>query len=180
MTTKTQDAPAIKGPVTQEWTHRLTFMQQTVLLTAIRGPDGTPKYGPTKMLLRWYRRCLLVSSLDGCVLDNPYDLRGGSFMGPSLLGPAQTAWFAGMDQVVSDYLRELDGLPHHFQMHFMHAAQIMGYKHTSAHHAIWWLAVYNRLVKDFHLLPESEEALDFRLGDSRDQWLSTADPATSA
>ena len=44
--------------VLQPWVSGLTFMQQTVLLTAIRGPDGVPKYGPTKMLLRWFRRCI--------------------------------------------------------------------------------------------------------------------------
>ena len=36
----------IKGPVTQSWCHAITFMQQTVLLTAVRGPDGIAKYHP--------------------------------------------------------------------------------------------------------------------------------------
>lgn len=68
----------MNNSVTQPWTHGLTFMQQTVLLTAVRGPDGSPKYGPTKMLLRWYRRCTLLSSLDGGrVLEDPFDRNGG-------------------------------------------------------------------------------------------------------
>ena len=36
--------------VTQFWVHELTFMQQSVLLTAIRGPDGLPKDHISKTL----------------------------------------------------------------------------------------------------------------------------------
>jgi hypothetical protein len=74
----------MKRSVLQDWVQGLTMMQQTVLLTAIRGPDGTPKYGSVKMLLRWFRRCVLLSAIDGKVLDNPCDSNGGSFTGPSL------------------------------------------------------------------------------------------------
>src|SRR6185295_18556768 len=116
--------------VTQEWTHELPMMQQTVLLTAIRGPDGLPKYGGVKMLLRWYRRCVLLSAMDGKVLSNPYDNNGGSFTGPSFV-PRPTMphpslyfnWESRMDAVVGEYLREIDAIPHHFQMHFIHAAE---------------------------------------------------------
>ncbi len=73
----------IKGPVTQPWVHALPFMQQTVLLTAVRGPDGIAKYHPSKFLLRWFRRCMLLSAMDGKALTNPYDNNGGSFTGPS-------------------------------------------------------------------------------------------------
>lgn len=204
--------------VLQNWVHELTFMQQTVLLTAVRGPDNVAKYGPTKWLLRWYRRCILRSSLDGgMVLDNPWDAeRGGSFMGPSLIrheyrqsikessrrtgdiyytgvngGYERDTWQAAMDDHVSDYLRDVDALPHHFQMHFMHAAEIIGYKHPGFEEKDladftlwdvtvrnWWRAVYERLVHDMHVHPETEEELDRRLGDSREQWLERADPAT--
>jgi len=44
-------------------------MQQSVLLTAVRGPDGLPKYHSSKYLLRWYRRCILLSAMDGRVLE---------------------------------------------------------------------------------------------------------------
>lgn len=169
--------------VLQDWVQTLTFMQQTVLLTAVRGPDGSPKYGPTKMLLRWYRRCILVSSLDGMTLENPYDGRGGSFMGPSYKLPidpiyAGHDWRDELDRIVGEYLRELDALPHHFQLHFMHAAEIVGYKHPDELIRNWWHKVYRRLVHDMHLWPESEDQLDRRLGDSREQWLARNDPAT--
>lgn len=167
--------------VTQEWVQRLTMMQQTVLLTAIRGPDGLPKYGGVKMLLRWYRRCVLLSAIDGRVLDNPIDSNGGSFTGPSLEGDDDLdPWGDRMMVHVNAYRRELDAIPHHFQMHFMHAVEIVGYKHHDEQIAMWWRQLYLRLVNDLHLHPETEEELDNRLGDTRAGWLKRADPATAA
>ena len=170
--------------VTQTWTHEISMMQQSVLLAAIRGPDGTPKYGPCKMMLRWFRRCVLLSAIDGKVLDDPISPNGGSFTGPSTnsfirLTPA-VPWEVDMNIVVDDYLRELDALPHHFQLHFLHAIEILGYKHPDDRIRGWWNRAYQRLVKDMHLHPETMEELDFRLGDNREQWLATADHATRA
>lgn len=154
------------------------MMQQTVLLTAIRGPDGLPKYGCVKMLLRWFRRCTLLSAMDGKVLDNPYDGHGGSFTGPSL--PTWSKyWESEMDAIVSEYLQSLDAIPHHFHLHFMHAAEIVGYKHPDGRIRQWWHGTYLRLVHDMHLQPEPESNMDERLGDDREQWLKHADPATS-
>lgn len=169
--------------VTQEWTHDLPMMQQTVLLTAIRGPDGIAKYGGgVKMLLRWYRRCILLSALDGKVLDDPLEPNGGSFTGPSLdpkmHGDSIDDWDDLMLIHVNDYLRQVDALPHHFQMHFMHGIEIIGYKHPEHRISMFWRQVYLRLVNDFHLHPETEAELDDRLGDTRSGWLKRADPAT--
>lgn len=164
--------------VTQEWTHSIPMMQQTVLLTAIRGPDGLPKYGGVKMLLRWYRRCVLISATDGRVIDNPYDENGGSFTGPSV--SKDVLWEPRMDEVVDSYLRELDAIPHHFQLHLLHAAEIVGYKHSDARIRNWWERLYRRLVNDMHLHPETEDEMDSRLGDSRSGWLARADRATVA
>ena len=84
-----------------------------------------------------------------------------------------------MDRIVDDYLRELDALPHHFQMHFMHAAEILGYKHPDTETREWWSKVYLRLVNDKHVHPETEEEMDSRRGDDRSGWLKRADPATT-
>lgn len=72
-----------RGSVLQDWVQGLPMMQQTVLLTAVRGPDGLPKYHATKWVLRWYRRCILLSAMDGRVLADPVEPNGGSFTGPS-------------------------------------------------------------------------------------------------
>lgn len=168
------------GPVTQEWTHEISMMQQSMLLAAIRGPDGQPKYGGgAKMLLRWYRRCVLLSAMDGKVIDNPIDENGGSFTGPSLKGHDDLEpWAERMQQHVHDYLRQVDMLPRHYQLHFMHAVEILGYKHPGAVIRHFWHRVYLRLVHDMHVWPETEQQLDDRLGDSRSGWLKRADPAT--
>lgn len=164
-------------PVTQEWTWELPMMQQTVLLTAVRGPDGLPKYGCVKMLLRWFRRCTLLSAMDGRVLDNPHDNNGGSFTGPSI--PHKTDWWESeLDAIVDEYLRTLDAIPHHFQLHFMHAAEIVGYKHPNERVRRWWYALYVRLVNDMHVHPETVDELNERLGDNRSGWLKRADAAT--
>ena len=175
-----------KPPVSvmQEWTWDLSFMQQTVLLTAIRGPDNTPKYGPVKMLMRWYRRCVLVSSLEGGIIDNPYKpLVGGSFMGPSYdpkdyIGTGMNTWQEVMGDIVSQYLREVDALPHHFHLHLMHAFEIVGYKHPNDPIRDWFRNTYFRFVHDMHLWPEQIGEMEKRLSDDRSKWLERNDPAT--
>lgn len=179
--------------VTQEWTHDLSMMQQSVLIAAVRGPDTLTKYHPAKYLLRWFRRCVLLSAMDGRVLADPIEPNGGSFTGPSVEQWAGEKWIAvggersygarltvaeALDDIVTEYLKRLDETPHHYQLHFMHAVEILGYKHPNIEVRIWWHSVYERLVLDMHLRPETEEELDFRLGDSREQWLAVADPAT--
>jgi hypothetical protein len=205
--------------VVQNWVSRIPLMQQTVLLTAIRGPDGSPKYGPTKMLVRWLRRCVLLGSFERAPFKTPYDVGGGSFTGPSINAWQIRSWLnrlpleaierhdlairtrtelnsaseetlvadftrAGgpweglLDEIVGQYLRELDALPHHFQLHLMHAAEILGYKHPVERTRAWWFKTYERLVHDMHLWPETEAQLDERLGDSREGWLARNDAAT--
>ena len=180
--------------VTQEWTHELSMMQQSVLLAAVRGADTLSKYNSGKYLLRWYRRCILLSAMDGRVLEDPVEPNGGSFTGPSVIwdadehghyyravnlsGRGRSTWEAALEDLVDQYIATLDEVPHHYQLHFMHAVEILGYKHPDQKIRDWWLGCYNRLVLDMHLHPETEEELDFRLGDSREQWLAVADPAT--
>lgn len=169
------------GSVTQRWVHQIPMMQQSVLLAAVRGPDGLAKYGGgAKMLLRWYRRCILLSAMDRRVLADPCEPNGGSFTGPSLNGPDDVDhWSDRMQAHVNDYLRQVDALPHHWQMHFMHAVEIVGYKHPEPVVRHFWHQFYLRLVHDMHVWPETQRQLDERLGDSRSGWLKRADPATT-
>lgn len=191
----TESSNCVSSNVLQDWLCNLPFMQQSVLLTAIRGPDGIEKYSPIKYLLRWFRRCIVISAMDGCVLTDPFDERGVSFTGPSIiLDPKDNSgkpwivkdfrteedgWLA-MDRLVDAYIQMLDCVPHHFQMHFMHAAQILGYKHPDEFIRNWWNYVYIRLVHDMHLNVETEEEMDMRLGDNREQWLARCDKAVTS
>jgi hypothetical protein len=169
--------------VLQEWVCDLTMMQQSVLIAAVRGPDGIRKDHVAKLLLRWMRRCVLYSAMDRRVLMNPYDLGGGSFTGPSIDYRSPDLdrgyWQEAMQNLVNDYLRAVDELPHHFQLHFMHAAEILGYKHPNGEIGEWWDRTYRRIANDAHLEPESEKRMDWRLGDNREQWLA-AEEVTAA
>lgn len=171
----------MKGSVTQPWIHEISFMQQTVLLGALRAPDGATKYDTTKPLLRWYRRCILLSAMDGEIITNPHDSRGGSFTGPTyaLCGTStEHNWERALDPFLDDFFTKTDAIPIHFFTHFMHGVEILGYKHPNKRIRNWWYDFYIRMVHMFHLFPEPEDALDRRLGDNRDQWLERADKAT--
>jgi len=162
----------MKKCVLQDWVLNLTMMQQSVLIAAVRGPDGIRKDHPTKVLSRWLRRCFLKSAMDNRVLNNPYEQGGGSFTGPSCdhLIKSTLYWPSQMDDKVTEYLRYVDELPHHFQLHFMHAAEILGYKHENDLIRNWWCKTYQRIVNDAHLQPETEKRMDWRLGDDELQW----------
>jgi hypothetical protein len=168
--------------VTQTWTHDLSCMQQTVLMTAVRGPDGVAKYHPCKFMLRWFRRCTLLNSLTHEVMITPGQRGGGSFTGPSYdvgsLG--EHDWRGPMDGVFAQYLKGLDELPHHFQLHFMHAAEIVGYHHPDETIREWWNSVYNELARDMHLNPETKEQMDRRLSDNEADWRAANHAATQA
>jgi hypothetical protein len=154
--------PEGKMSVLQDWVETLTLMQQSVLITAVRGADTLPKDHVSKYLLRWYRRCILVSAFERCVITDPEDPRGGSFTGPIEGGT--------LDQVASSYLRGIDEVPLHFHLHLVHAAEILGYKHPLDAIRAWWESFYAAAVRDMHLAPEAEEDLDKRLGDNFDDW----------
>lgn len=158
--------------VLQDWVMNLPFMQQSVLIAAMRGPDGIEKMHKSKMLCRWLRRCIVISAFDKRALDNPFDLGGGSYTGPSVERPNDEfqSWEPLMDMVVKDYLSSVDNLPHHFHLHFMHAVEILGYKHSDLRIRAWWNKTYNRFVHDMHAGPETEEQLDYRLNDNEQQW----------
>lgn len=150
--------------VLQDWTNGLSFMMQSVLITACRGPDGIRKDHPVKVLIRYLRRCFLIRAFDGRVSWNPYEPGGGSFTGP--LNPAA----GNIEAYVEIYLRHVDELPHHFQLHLMHAAEILGYKHPEEDTRGFWRQFYFAIVNDAHLRVEPEEDMDKRLGDNEAAW----------
>lgn len=151
--------------VMQEWVHDLTFMQQSVLMAAVRGPDGIRKDHPTKVLCRWLRRSFLLCAFDRIAHNDPYEHCGGSFTGACRTPEVET-----IDQALELYLRSIDELPHHFQLHFMHAAEILGYMHPHPGIRSWWYDAYLAIVNDAHLRPEPLKDMEYRLADSEEQW----------
>ncbi|MGR3280624.1 hypothetical protein ACSYAD_36835, partial [Acaryochloris marina NIES-2412] len=73
-------------------------------MSAIRGPDWIEEYSSIKMLIRWYRRCILISAIDRKEFTDPCELGGGSFTGPSYDSDLGKSWQATMDDLVSQVL----------------------------------------------------------------------------
>ena len=184
--------------VLQDWVMTLSLMQQSVLLSAIRGPDGVEKNSPVKNICKWYRRCVLYSAFSNTVLTDPFSPGGGSFTGPvnspipekepkfkpqlDTLGGMSSLqiplveiynyipWEERMVPAVTDMLKTRDSLNFHYFTHLMFAIEILGYKHPEERVRVWWHNLYIRMVSSLHLYPETEEALDKRLGDNEADW----------
>jgi hypothetical protein len=142
--------------VLQQWVTELPFMQQTVLLSAIRGPDGLGKNHSVRETIRWYRRCVLLSAFTGNPINDMYEAGGGSFMGPVSVTRSS-------DKVIKSYFEHFDELPLHFHMHMLEAAEIVGYKHPVDSIRMFWNEFYNKGVSVLHFYPETHEQLDKRL-----------------
>lgn len=153
--------------VLQPWVQDLTFMQQSVLITGCRGPDTLHKDHIAKVLCRWLRRCFLYSAFEGKIMDGPYDGGGGSFTDPCVFPSADKP---DIDAALTEYLRSVDEVPHHFHLHLMHSAEILGYRHPNPKTRAWWHKAYLRMVNDMHLLREPQEMMDARLGDNERSW----------
>lgn len=153
------------GMVLQPWVSHLSFMQQSVLLTAIRGADTLPKKHVSKYLLRWYRRCILICAFEKVIHRTPHEPCTGNFT-----GAIPRDW--QLDYLMDSYLQDVDAIPHHFHLHVVHAAEILGYQHYEVQTKVFWSAFYERAVQDMHMRPESKEEMERRLGDKREDWLA--------
>jgi hypothetical protein len=98
------------------------------------------------------------------VMEDPYEPCGGNFTGP--MSPEM------FENVRKKYLESVDEVPHHFHMHVVHAAEVVGYKHPEESKRHWWREFYIDAMQDLHSHYETEEEMDHRLGDSREQWLA--------
>lgn len=154
--------------VLQAWVTNLPFMQQAVLLSAIRGPDGVAKGHQCKDLIRFYRRCVLISAFTGEAILDPFAEGGGSFTGPVI-----------SSDFVDNFMKSRDELPFHYFTHFMHGSEIVAYKHSDKATREFWSGVYERMVNCLHLYPEKEGFMDRRLSDNEINWLERCDESGS-
>jgi hypothetical protein len=73
--------------------------------------------------------------------------------------------------IVTDFFQHADDLPHHFYMHLVHGAEILGYKHPDIRFMLRWHDFYQRCVTELHLNLETEAQMDARLNDwNREHW----------
>lgn len=144
--------------LTPDWMDDLPLQQQSVLLLATRGPDGVRKHHPCKPLIRAYRACLMKAASLGRLLRSSDEQ--DTFADATPLRD-RAMW----DGAVRGFFMSVDELPHHYYLHFLHGAQIMGHRHPDPVIGGLWLGVYEEGCRDMHVTPETREELDARLGD---------------
>jgi hypothetical protein len=105
-------------PIQQEWTTCLGLRHQGVLMAAVRGCDTAGKNDATKTLTRFYRAAVLNAHC-----GDP--TKAQSFIEVPPDDPGNKSFHAA----VKGFFAEMDALPNHYVMHFLHAAEIVGYYH---------------------------------------------------
>ena len=132
----------VYGSVVQDWLSYVNFMQQTVVLTAIRGVDGVPKDDPTKDILKALRKDVLKNA-------DP----STTYMNKPRPDPEQLTFF----------FARIDHYNIHWFSHFLQAAEVIGYKCPDVEKANYWLRVYIMGCQALHHNPETEGQMDARL-----------------
>lgn len=152
--------------VFQEWMFPLPMQQQSVLVLACRGPDGVGKFHPTKKIVARYRATVLKAAYLGRAMKvDEYDKT--TFMSLEKFSD-QLHW---NDEVMAPFLSHVDEIPHHYYMHLMHGAEIIGYKHPDFLFRRRWFEFYEVCCRDLHLNPESKLEFHARLNDwNRAHW----------
>lgn len=134
--------------ILQDWVMGLELRHQGVLLTAVRGCDTAPKHDASKAITKHFRAVILNAHC-----GDP-------------TGAATFIQVADPDLLkarIDAFRKDLDHYPHHYVMHFIHACEIVGYKHPDDSIGECWLEAYRSLCRGLHVNPETEPQLDERL-----------------
>jgi len=153
----------VPDSVQPAWCSELPMQQQSVLLLAARGPDGIGKFHPCKQVVRAYRAFVLKAARHG-QRELKVGERGDTFMGLEVFA-VPFSW----THAVADYFDHVDELPHHYHLHLMHGAEILGYHHPDLDVRVRWFNFYKDCCHNMHLPIESREALKNRLNDKPEE-----------
>jgi len=125
-----------------DWTSELSFKQQSVLLSSLRGPDHT--YCPNiKKVTKWIRG----------ILQNNAD-------------PSKNYMARGELPHPKELEKEIEFCSVHYATHLLHALEIIGYKHSDEMVSGQANRYYTYFTSEiFHLNPETSEQLSKRLED---------------
>lgn len=148
--------------VLQDWVMRLPLRAQGTLLTGVRGCDLAPKmldciderYGCStgegsaeRQLVAFYRYCVM----------NPADAREVDIPGAFFQSKPPGNWKPS----------QFGHYPEHWYAHIMHCFEVVGYCHPNPAIGDIALGIYDRLVRNLHLYPESREQMMERLCEDR-------------
>ena len=136
--------------VLHDWVHSLSFQMQALLLTAMRGPDGSNKHNSAKVIVRYLRGavCKPAGNWSGF---NDNDFMWGDYN--------------VFENNAACFWDDHDEYPHHFIMHLVHCAEVIAYKHPDLRISTRWKQFYLEACKSFHMIPETSDQMDERLND---------------
>lgn len=131
-----------QGKVLQDWMGELSWKQQSVVLSSLRGPDNS--HSPhLKKIGRWLRR----------ITQNNADISSNYMKDEEL--PTH-----------KDIEREVEFSSVHYFSHLIQGLEIIGYNHPDTRIAETARDYYNSLVREvLHLNPETKSQLEDRLKD---------------
>lgn len=138
----------MSNSIVKDWVSKLGLRHQGVLLTCVRGCDTNVKFDRIKELCRAFRERILK-----CHCGDPNKAK--SFIERMTDSNLKLI----MDSIISNH----DHYPHHYLMHLIHAAEIIGYKDREDHQYAFWYHFYIKMCHKMHMTPETEEQLDNRL-----------------
>lgn len=146
--------------ILQDWVAELGLRHQGVLLAAVRGCDTETRHGPSKLLSRCYRAEILNAHA-----GDPR--KSKSFIEKVPIPQLKDRMVAVLD--------DHDSLPHHFFMHLVHAAEIVGYCHPDPYVGEVWVWFYFAACNKLHMNPETMQQLDERLNADEDSFKKAQD-----
>ncbi len=145
--------------VVRAWVDDLPLRMQSTLLLSMRGPDGCAKEASAKVLVRELRYVVLHPAFPKELYPNKAE---DVFMGTQT---GLCSW-----SVVEHFKEHHDEYPHHWLMHFIHAAEIVGQFHPADDVRAFWWSTYAAMCSAMHMQPEDIEQLSRRLRDPA--WIS--------
>jgi len=131
----------VEGFVLKDWMVKIPWKQQSVILSALRGPDLSRPVA-VKKINRWLRD----------VIQNNAD-PSSEYMKDRTLPE------------IEDLKLDMGYCTMHYFTHLMHALEIIGYKHPDESVSDTAKRYYLGLVDFVHLNPETREQMDKRLED---------------
>lgn len=139
--------------VVKPWMDDLPLRMQSTILLSLRGPDGIQKNGPHKDLIRELRFVALVPAFPRDIFPKADDV----FMG-------QQRGYCDA-HVLRQFKDDHDQYPHHWILHLIHAAEIIGQFHPDIPIREFWWIFYMEMCDAMHMVPEDLEQLTARLSD---------------
>lgn len=131
--------------VLKPWVEQLGLRYQGVLMSCVRGCDSVEKNDASKNLARCLRSIVLNSFNENpsSFIENVNDIE--------------------LQERMVAVLKNHDHYPIHYILHIIHSAEIIGYKHPNENIRNQWYWFYREFVHKFHMSPETERQLSYRL-----------------